>query len=113
MEREGLTRLFGDEGYLSKKTQQRYEYDFERIKILLSPFGKWEEILSADAAKLKKILYEVPEEVRLVVEETRAVIKEYTVMTASLKKINPHTNDRGVKAPEDVTEEDTPRTRHL
>lgn len=87
MEREGLTRLFGDEGYLSKKTQQRYEYDFEQVRIHLSPFGKWEEILSADAAKLKKILYEIPEDVRLVIEETRAVVKEYSVITASLKKI--------------------------
>lgn len=97
MEREGLTRLFGDEGYLSKKTQARYEYDYERVKVLLSSFGKWEDILSADASKLKKILYEVPEEVRIVIEETRAVVKEYAVMTASLKKI---------KAPEDAAEED-------
>ncbi len=96
MEREGLTRLFGDEGYLSKKTQQRYEYDYEKIKMLLSPFGKWEEILSADATKLKKILYEVPEEVRIVIEEARAVIKEYTAITASLKKI---------KGPEDAVQD--------
>ncbi len=94
MEREGLTRVFGDEGYLSKKTQQRYEYDYEKIKALLSPLGKWEEILSADATKLRKILYEVPENIRRAVEELRTVAKEYTVLTASLKP---------VKAPEDAT----------
>ncbi len=96
MEREGLTRVFGDEGYLSKRTQQRYEYDFEKIKTLLSPFGKWEEILTADAAKLKKILYEVPEDVRLAIDQLRTVAKEYTVLTASLKP---------VKAPEDAAAE--------
>ncbi len=96
MERAGLTRLFGDEGYITKKNQQRFEYDFERVKILLSPFGKWEDILDPDPSKLKKILYEVPEEVRIVIEETRAVVKEYIVMTASLKKI---------KSPEDATTE--------
>lgn len=96
MDREGLTRVFGDEGYITKKNQQRYEYDFERVKVLLSPFGKWDDILDPDPAKLKKILYEIPEEVRIVIEETRAVIKEYAVMTASLKKI---------KSPEDAAEE--------
>lgn len=96
MEREGLTRLFGDEGVISKKTQQRYEYDVEKVKALLSPFGKWEDVLDMDASKLKKILYEVPEEVRLAVEEARAVAKEYTVITASLKKI---------KNPEDAADE--------
>lgn len=96
MERAGLTRVFGDEGYLSKRTQQRYEYDFQKIEILLSPLGKWQDILTADATKLRKILYEVPEEVRIAVEEARAVAKEYAVLTASLKKI---------KGPEDAASE--------
>ncbi|OHA07381.1 MAG: hypothetical protein A3B34_02915 [Candidatus Sungbacteria bacterium RIFCSPLOWO2_01_FULL_54_21] len=96
MEREGLTRVFGDEGYVSKRTQQRFEYDYQKIEALLSPLGKWQDILTADATKLRKILYEVPEDVRLVVEEARAVAKEYSVLTASLKKI---------KGPEDAATE--------
>ena len=104
MEQEGLTRLFGDEGVIAKKTQQRYEYDFEKVKELLSPFGKWDSILSADAAKLKKILYEVPESVRAAVEEARAVSKEYDVITASLKKI---------KNAEDAAEENPSGARDL
>jgi len=87
MAREGLTRVFGDEGYLTQKTQQRYEYETEKVKALLSPFGKWEQVLDMDSAKLKKTLSEVPEDVRLAVEEARIVSKEYIVMTASLKKI--------------------------
>ena len=87
MEKEGLTRVFGDEGYLSRKTRQNYGYDLEKVKALLSPLGKWEEILSVSAEKLKKILYEVPEDVRLAVEELRTVAKEYAVLTASLEPI--------------------------
>jgi hypothetical protein len=97
MEREGLTRVFGDDGYLSKKTQQRWIYDAEKIRALLSPFGKWEDVLEMDTAKLKKILYEVPEDVRMAVEEARTIAKEYTTITASMKK---------VKGPEDADEED-------
>lgn len=96
MEQEGLTRVFGDDGYISKKTQQRYEYDFEKIKILLSPLGKWEEILKADETKLRKILREVPENIRKEIEEARKMSKEYTVLTSSFKKI---------KSPEDLSVE--------
>lgn len=103
MEREGLTRVFGDEGYLSKKTQQRYEYDFEKIKTLLSPLGKWDEILTADAAKLKKILYEVPEDMRLAIEGLRTAAGEYTMLTASLNKIKgPEDTEAGFAPPQEI-----------
>ncbi len=101
MDTEGLTRVFGNDGYISKKTQQRHEYDFEKVKELLSPFGKWDSILSADAAKLKQILYEVPESTRIAIEEARAIAKEYEVITASLKKI---------KEPDDVAEEEAAKS---
>lgn len=89
MEEQGLTRVFGEEGYISKKLQQRYEYDLEKIKALLSPLGKWEEILKADETKLRKILREIPEETRKEIENARRVSKEYSVLTASTKKIKP------------------------
>lgn len=87
MDQEGLTRVFGDEGFISKKTQRRFEYDTERIKELLSPLGKWEKILKADETKLKKILKEIPEDVRKQIENSRTVSREFITLTASLKKI--------------------------
>jgi len=86
MARENLTRLFGEEGVLSKKTAQRYEYDWEKIKTILAELGKWEEILKADETKLKKIMKEIPESAREEVENTRKVSKEYSTLTATLKK---------------------------
>lgn len=85
MEQEGLTRVFGDSGTISKKTVQRYEYDWEKIKSLLSPLGKWEEVLKADEVKLKRVLGEISEEMRERIAETRTVAKEFTVLSASLK----------------------------
>ncbi len=87
MEQEGVTRVFGDEGMISKKTIQRYAYDYEKIKTLLSPLGRWEEILKADDAKLKKLMKEMPEEIRDQIVEARSVAKEYAVLAASEKKI--------------------------
>ncbi|MDP3779046.1 MAG: PD-(D/E)XK nuclease family protein [bacterium] len=88
MEQEGVTRVFADEGVITKKMIQRYTYDYEKIKSLLSPLGKWEEILKADDAKLKRIMKEVPEHIRAAIEEARSVAKEYSVLAASEKKIS-------------------------
>ncbi|TSC68098.1 MAG: hypothetical protein G01um101466_555, partial [Parcubacteria group bacterium Gr01-1014_66] len=98
METRGLTRVFGSEGYLTKKTMQRYGYDMEKIKNLLMPLGRWEEILSADAAKLKKILSEVPHDVRNAIEEARVVAKTYTVISPSLKSIAGKSEDTDEKS---------------
>lgn len=85
MEQEGLTRVFGDAGYITKKTQERYEYNMEKVKTLLSPLGKWEEILKADETKLKKILLEIPLGTRKEIEQTQRVKSEYTTLTISFK----------------------------
>lgn len=86
MEQEKLTRVFGDEGVISQKTVQRFEYDWEKIKALLSPLGKWEEILKADETKLRGVLRAIPENIRLSIENSRTVSKEYAVLTVSAKK---------------------------
>ena len=87
MEQEGVTRVFSDEGVITKKTIQRYAYDYEKIKSLLSPLGKWEEILKANDVKLKRVMKEVPEDIRIAIEDARSVAKEYAVLAASEKKI--------------------------
>lgn len=87
MEKEGLTRVFSEEGYISKKLVQRFSYDLKKVKEILSPLGKWEEIIKADETKLKKILKEIPEDARAAIAGARVLAKEYTVMTASLKAI--------------------------
>lgn len=86
MEQEKLTRVFGEDGSISKKTIQRYKYDFEKIKIFLSPIGKWEETLKLDELKLRKVLREIPESMRSTIEDSRSISKEYTVLTVSSKK---------------------------
>lgn len=87
MAAEGLTRVFGDEGYIATKTVQRYGYDWQKIKELLSPLGRWEDVLKTDDTKLKRLLKELPPHIRATIEETRSVAKEYSTFTASLKKI--------------------------
>lgn len=90
MEQEGVTRVFAAEGVITKKTIQRYAYDYEKIKSLLSPLGKWEEILKTDDTKLKRVMKEIPEDIRAAIEEARSVAKEYAVLATSEKKIAPN-----------------------
>lgn len=101
MDAEGLTRVFSEEGYISKKLMQRFSYDLVKVKEVLSPLGKWEEILKADETKLKKMLKELPSHIRDAVSEARTLSKEYTIMTASLKAI---------KRPEDVPDAEPEET---
>lgn len=87
MDQEKLTRVFGADGTISKKLIQRYAYDLEKIKALLSPLNKWETVLKADETKLKQILKELPENIRNAVLETRHVAREYTALSVSTKRI--------------------------
>lgn len=93
MEQEKLTRVFGKEGMISKKLIQRYAYDLEKIKALLSPLNKWEAILKADETKLKQVLKELPENIRNAILETRHVAREYTALNTSSKAIGIQVND--------------------
>lgn len=87
MDKEKLTRVFNKNGTLSKKLVQRYAYDLEKIKALLSPLNKWEAILKTDETKLKQILKEVPENIRNAILETRRVAREYSALSVSTKPV--------------------------
>lgn len=87
MEREGFDRVFGEEGYIARSLQKRFAYDFNKIRAILEPLGKWEEILAADDRKLKMLLKTLPLEVQSQIEDARILAKEFTVLTASAKKI--------------------------
>lgn len=87
MAEEGVTRVFGDEGIIAQKTVQWYQYDQKKIKAVLEPLGRWEEILKMDDTKLRRLLKEVSEDIRNTIQDARHIAKEYTILTASLKKI--------------------------
>lgn len=87
MDAEGYDRLFAEEGSLSRVLQKRYAYDFEKVRAILEPLGKWEEIIAADERKLKLLLKTVSLEVRSEIEAARVLAREFIVMSASMKRI--------------------------
>ena len=56
LDREKIERVFGENGYITRLSQVRYNYDFDKIKKALGPLDKWR------------------------------IKKEYTVLKASIKK---------------------------
>ncbi len=89
MNAENLTRVFGDGGMISKTAQERYQYDFEKIKQALVAQNRmdvWEALLAPDEKKLKKMITALPSPLQEIVEEARIQTRKFEVLTVSLKK---------------------------
>ncbi|PIR58112.1 MAG: hypothetical protein COU71_00375 [Parcubacteria group bacterium CG10_big_fil_rev_8_21_14_0_10_38_31] len=56
MESSKVARVFGTRGFITKNVQERFSFDMEKVKEVLLPEDKWEEILSPDEKKLNKLL---------------------------------------------------------
>jgi len=56
MDEQGVERVFNSDGYLTRTTKEKNVYDLEKIKEVLNPIGKWDDILEPDEKKIDKIL---------------------------------------------------------
>ena len=77
-----IDRIFGDEGYITRLSQQRFNYDSEKLKLILEPLGKWNEILTVDKAKFKKVIDSLPNNIKKEIEKTKTLGKEFKVISA-------------------------------
>ena len=90
MDQEGLERLFGDDGYITRQTIQRFKYDWQTIKDILEPLGRLGDVLKIDEIKLKKTIKELPPDLRQKAEQAKKLDKEYkTFSVAKNKKTKP------------------------
>ncbi|MDD2730507.1 MAG: PD-(D/E)XK nuclease family protein [Candidatus Portnoybacteria bacterium] len=77
MDQEGLERVFGEDGYLTRQVIQNFGYDPNLLRQILEPLGKWGEVLKVDGVKLKKIIRALPKEAREQIAQGRQLTKEY------------------------------------
>ncbi len=91
MEANNLDRVFDERGYyISKKLQQRFKYDFDKVKEILIAAGlesAWQSILEADEKKLKEILTTLPYLVRQEILNQKILSNEFVVLSASSKPV--------------------------
>lgn len=76
MEQEGVERVFGEKGIIAQSLRKTYKYDEKKIRDILEPLDKWEDILKVDGIALKNILEILPLEIRKKIEKAKMVDKE-------------------------------------
>lgn len=87
MDRGGFDRVFSDSGYVSKSLQVRYQYDFDAIRLILEPLGKWELILDADDKKMKQLLDDLAPDIRQKIMELGIKTKEFIMLKSVMKRM--------------------------
>ena len=80
---KGIDRVFGEDGYITRLPQKRFEYDALKLREILEPLEKWEEILTVDKNKFKKVISQLPFDLRKKIDESKKLEKEFKIITAS------------------------------
>jgi len=80
-------RVFSEDGYITRSALERYSYDEQKIAEALKAIGKWNDVLSFDAKKLKEIFDNLPRDVRQKIDEAKSVKKEYKMLSGKKTKI--------------------------
>ena len=83
MDEQKVERVFGEEGYLTRTIKEKNVYDLEKIKDILKPVGKWDEILEPDEKKLDKILSSLSDELK---EKLLSFSEKKKTVTLNMKK---------------------------
>lgn len=86
MDQEGVERVFGENGIIARTLRKTYKYDEKKIREILEPLDKWEDVLKIDGVALKNILGVLPLEAKKEVEGAKVVDKESK--SFSVKKNN-------------------------
>lgn len=84
MQESGTERLFGEKKIIAKIAKKSYHYDQEKLKLILSEVGLWENVLKINEVLLKKVSATLPPQTKKMVEETKSVTKE--TFSLSVKK---------------------------
>lgn len=87
-DQEGIEQIFGDSGSIMRQLQQRYEYEPGRIKEILEPLGKWQEIISVDSAKLKELQKSLPLHIRNAIKDSKTLSSEFKKIICKKKAGN-------------------------
>jgi hypothetical protein len=89
LDSEEVERVFGAEGVIAKRKYEKYEYDFEKIRSIIEPLGRWQDIMKADEARLRAILKEIPEWAREEIKKARTLVRTSISLTATKKHVRP------------------------
>jgi len=76
MDQEGVERVFGEGGIIARTLRKTYKYDAKKLKEILEPLDRWEDVLKVDGIALKNILATLPYGAKQEAEKAKVVDKE-------------------------------------
>lgn len=71
MNQEGVERVFGKNGIIARSLRVTYKYDEDKIKSLLEPLGRWQEVLKLDKTALKNVADLLPANIKKEIEKAK------------------------------------------
>ncbi len=80
LDNQKIERIFSEKCYITRLPQARYKYNMKKLKEILKPIGKWEEVLTVDSKKLKKIIKSLPCSAQRKIQKTKKKEKEFTTL---------------------------------
>ena len=85
MDQEGVDRVFGENGVIAQTLRKTYKYDEKKLREILEPLDKWEDILKVDGIALRNILGVLPTSSRQEIEKAKVIDKETKSLTVKKK----------------------------
>lgn len=85
-DQEGVEQIFGPQNSIMRQTQQRYDYDVDKIKMILEPINKWQEVIDIDTKKLQEIRKSLPPHLRNAIEDSKVLASEFKKMVIKKSK---------------------------
>lgn len=76
MDKEGVERVFGEGGVIARTIRKTYKYDAKKLRDILEPLDRWEDVLKVDGIALKNILGTLPYATKQEAEKARVIDKE-------------------------------------
>ncbi|PIZ56210.1 hypothetical protein COY23_03400 [bacterium (Candidatus Torokbacteria) CG_4_10_14_0_2_um_filter_35_8] len=82
LKKQSLERIYGTSGNITRKTKRIYDYNHQKIKEILEPLDKFDEVWKIDSPKLKKLLKKLPPEIQNEIEKIRSLKNELNYLIA-------------------------------
>ena len=84
MDQEGVERFFGESGIVARTLRKTYKYDAEKVRGILEPIGKWDDVVKIDGVALRSVLGIQSAEIRKKIESAKFIDRE--TKSFSIKK---------------------------
>jgi putative RecB family exonuclease len=76
MDKENADQVFSDAGRILRTLRKTYKYDKDKLRAILAPLDKWEDVLKVDGIALRKILGILPSGAKKDIERAKEIDKE-------------------------------------